>query len=119
MNRKCQICEKEYDQQMSTSFFFVKYCSEACEKKAEIEARSEETGVHMYMCILPLQISIWDGKSGERKHVVEEGTKWQRNDSKLQGLSTVHLVNASGRLDEEIDWLEISEQALKEHFQKI
>lgn len=119
MNRKCQICGKEYDSQLSTSFFFVKYCSEECEKKAEIEARSEATGVHMYMCILPLQINIWDGKDSGKTSTIEEGTKWRRDYTKSNGLHTIHLVSASGRLDEEIDWLEISEQALKEHFQKI
>lgn len=119
MKKKCLFCGVEYNPQDSDSFFNFKYCNDECEQKAEIEARSASTGVHMYMCISPMQINIWQGKNGEQKSVVEEGTKWQRDDSKLQGLSMVHLVNTSGRLDEVLGWLEISEQALKEHFQKI
>ena len=116
MKRKCLICSAEYNPQDSGSFFNFKYCSDACELKAEIEARSAATGVHMYMCISPLSIHLVDSKKDE---TVAEGTKWRRDDSQSKGLNTVHLVNMSGLATEKIGWLEVDKQALSEHFQKI
>lgn len=118
MKRNCQICGREYDPNDHATFFYMRYCSDACGDKAEIEARSQATGVHMYMCIKPLPIFVMD-KNSQKEVVVEESTKWQRDESQSQGLSEVHLINLSGLANEQLTWLEISEQALKEHFMKI
>lgn len=118
MKRKCEICQVEYDPSEAYSFARFKYCSEKCEEKGEIEARAQATGIHMYMCIKPLPITIW-GANNEQVVPVEESTKWQRNDEQNKQLNQVHLVNTSGRADEPLGWIEITEQALKEHFMKI
>lgn len=118
MKRNCQICGREYDPNDHATFFFMRYCSDECGDKAEVEVRSQATGVHMYMCIKPLPIFVMD-KNSQKEVVVEESTKWQRDESQSQGLSEVHLINLSGLANEQLAWLEISEQALKEHFMKI
>lgn len=118
MKRNCQICGTEYDPNDHATFFFMRYCSDKCGGQAEIEARSQATGVHMYMCIKPLPI-IYKGENGEKSSVVSESTKWQRDESQSEGLNEVHLINLSGLAKEPLPWLEISRQALKEHFVKI
>ncbi|MEG0381370.1 MAG: hypothetical protein RR603_06700 [Kurthia sp.] len=119
MKRKCLVCLNEYNPHDSISFFNFKYCGEECEEKAEVEARSVATGVHMYMCILPLPIRIIDGTGQLEDEMVEEGSKWRVAEGKSRGLNKFHLENLSGRVDEKIAWLEVDEQALSGHFQKI
>lgn len=74
----------------------------------------------MYICNIPLVVNIYD-KTGlvGKEAVVQGGSKWRRDDKQARGLSTVHLLNLSGRVNEEISWLEINEKTLEEHFLKI
>lgn len=118
MKRNCATCNVEYDPYEAYSFARFQFCSEKCEEQGEIEARAQATGVHMYMCIKPLPITIW-GKNEEQVVTVEESSKWQRDDAQNKKLNQVHLVSTSGRADDPLSWIEISEQALKEHFMKI
>lgn len=79
----------------------------------------------MYICNIPLVINIYDdttitGKEAVVKEaVVKGGSKWRRDDKQKRGLSTVHLLNLSGRVSEEILWLELDEKVLEKHFLKI
>lgn len=76
--------------------------------------------ISMYICNEPLVINICDNTSITGKEaVVKGGSKWRRDDKQKRGLSTVHLLNLSGRVDEEILWLELDEQILEKHFLKI
>lgn len=118
MKRKCVICGTEYDPSEIYVFTRFKHCSEKCEEKGEIEARAQATGVHMYMCIKPLPITIW-GKDEEQVVAIEESSTWQRDDMQNKKLNQVHLISTSGRADDLLGWIEISEQALQEHFTKI
>lgn len=119
MKRKCLICNTEYDPQDSSSFFNFKYCSDECELKAEVEARSAANGVHMYMCISPMQVILFNEKETEIIETVEEGSKWKHDDTQRKGLNAIHLTNLSGRADEKLVWIEIDQQVLTAHFQKI
>ena len=111
MNKICEICSKEYNAQDSTAFFRFRFCSEECGDVWEAKARE----VHMFICISPLQV-VFENKHTE---MVAEDTKWRRDETKSHGLNTVHLENLSGRADEKIGWLEVSEDVLEKHFQKI
>lgn len=76
--------------------------------------------VSMYICNTPLVVSIYDNTALTGKEaVVEGGSKWRRDDKQKRGLSTVHLLNLSGKVNEEILWLELDEQVLEKHFLKI
>ena len=119
MKRNCLICNAAYDPQETTAFFRFKYCSEKCETQAEQELRLKASGEQIFMCIRPLEIFIVDGAANKQKEVIQEGSKWLRDDSKKQGLNAIHLVNLSGRADEKVLWLEVDEVALTKHFQKI
>ncbi|MEK4425148.1 hypothetical protein [Solibacillus sp. FSL K6-1523] len=119
MNKKCLVCANSYNPQDSGSFFNFKFCSDECEQKAEIEAKSAETGVHMYMCISPFPIRFSNGTETGATEIVVEGSKWRIDGSLARGLNKFHLENLSGRVDEKITWLEVDEQALSRHFQKI
>lgn len=77
-------------------------------------------GVSMYICNTPLVINIFDNNIlTEKEAVVIGGSKWRRDDKQKRGLSTVHLLNLSGKVNEEILWLEIEEQILEKHFLRI
>ncbi|MED3800320.1 hypothetical protein P4604_23435 [Lysinibacillus capsici] len=74
----------------------------------------------MYICNIPLVINIYDDTMITGKEaVVKGGSKWRRDDKQKRGLSTVHLLNLSGRINEEILWLELNEKVLEKHFLKI
>ncbi|MFL1998382.1 hypothetical protein VYF65_004182 [Lysinibacillus irui] len=74
----------------------------------------------MYICNIPLVIKMCDNTTLTGKEaVVKGGSKWRRDDKQTHGLSTVHLLNLSGRVNEEILWLELDEKVLEEHFLKI
>lgn len=74
----------------------------------------------MYICNIPLVINIYDDTTITGKEtVVKGGSKWRRDDKQKHGLSTVHLLNLSGRVNEEILWLELDEKVLEKHFLKI
>ena len=119
MKRNCQICGKEYNPAEYPSFFYMKYCSEKCEQKAAAEAKAIQTGVHMFMCVQPLQVVLVDAKSKEPfEEIIQEGSKWQRDELQSHGLNAVHLVNLSGRKDEPVTWIEIDDEALNKHFER-
>lgn len=73
----------------------------------------------MYMCVAPLQIHLYDNEKVGKTETVKEGSKWRVDASRSRGLNKFHLENLSGRIDEKITWLEVDEQALNKHFQKI
>lgn len=74
----------------------------------------------MYICNIPLVINIYDDTTITGKEaVVKGGSKWRRDDKQRRGLSNVHLLNLSGRVNEEILWLELDEKVLEKHFLKI
>lgn len=74
----------------------------------------------MYICNTPLVINICDNESlTEKEAVVEGGSKWRRDDKQKRGLSNVHLLNLSGKVNEKILWLEVDEKILEKHFLKI
>ncbi|UPW82746.1 hypothetical protein [Lysinibacillus sp. Ag94] len=76
--------------------------------------------VSMYICNTPLVINILDNNTlAGKEAVVIAGSKWRRDDKQKRGLSTVHLLNLSGKVNEEILWLEIEEQVLEKHFLRI
>lgn len=76
--------------------------------------------VSMYICNTPLVITILDNNTlAGKEAVVIAGSKWRRDDKQKRGLSTVHLLNLSGKVNEEILWLEIEEQVLEKHFLRI
>jgi len=80
--------------------------------------RHEE--LSMYICNTQFVINIFDNNTLTGKEaVVEAGSKWRRDDKQKRGLSTVHLLNLSGKVNEEILWLEIDEKVLEKHFLKI
>lgn len=97
----------------------MKYCSDKCEVQATAKARAIQTGVHMYMCTQPLQIILVDAKSKEPfEEIIQEGSKWQRDELQSHGLNAIHLVNLSGRKDEPVAWVEIDQEALEKHFER-
>lgn len=119
MKRNCQVCGKEYDPHDFAAFFYMKYCSERCEGQVTAEARANKTGVHLYMCVQPLQIVLVDATNSEQhEETIQISSKWKRDESQSRGLNTVHLVNLSGLEDEPVAWLEIDEEALNKHFER-
>ncbi len=76
--------------------------------------------VSMYICNIPLVINICDNTTLTGKEaVIKGGSKWRRDDKQTRGLSTVYLLNLSGKVNEEILWIELDEQALEKHFLRI
>lgn len=74
----------------------------------------------MYICNIPFVIKMCDNTTLTGKEaVVKGGSKWRRDDVQTHGLSTVHLLNLSGKVNEEILWLELDEKVLEKHFLKI
>lgn len=74
----------------------------------------------MYICNAPLVVNIFDNATLTGKEaVVKGGSKWRRDDEQTHGLSTVHLLNLSGMVSEEILWIEIDEKILEKHFLEI
>lgn len=118
MKRNCEICGVEFDPNDYATFHFMRFCSEKCEGQAEAEGRALKTGVHMFMCVLPLEITLVDAQNKQYVEIVKEGSKWQRDESQSRGLNAYHLINLSGLKDEPIGWLEITEEALKKHFER-
>lgn len=119
MKRNCQVCGAEFNPHDYATFNFMKYCSEKCEGQAEAEVIAIRTGVHMYMCIKPLAIRSLDSYGNEVGNaMIEQSSKWQRNDSRNFGKNAIHLVSLSGRKDEPVDWLEIDAEALAVHFER-
>ena len=108
----CQTCKNKYDPFNSTSFFMLKYCSEQCETAAQ----SHQETYDMYLCIKPLKITVAeDGQTA----TVKEGTKWRLDNANNKGLNTHHLVNITGLARETFSWLEVSDDTLEKHFQKL
>ena len=64
----------------------------------------------MYKVIKSFYIDVWDNNYETRE--IKEGSKWEKVDSKY--------INAEVRLEcvDNLDWLEISKEVLKEHFEK-
>lgn len=119
MKRNCQVCGTEYNPHEYPTFFYMKYCSEPCERKAAAEAKAIKTGIHMYMCIQPLQITLVDASNNKQyEETIEQSSKWQRDESQSRGLNAVHLINLSGHKDEPVAWIEIDEAALNKHFER-
>ncbi|KGR88419.1 hypothetical protein [Lysinibacillus odysseyi] len=119
MERICETCRKSFDPNDSTSFFYFRFCSEGCENAAEAPGKEKPKELYMYMCLSPFPISIYTDKETGEKVMVAGGTKWCRDESKTRGLNPVHLENLSGRAGEKITWLEISEDVLEKHFQRV
>lgn len=118
MKRNCQVCEKEYDPHDFAAFFYMKFCSEKCEGQATAEAKAMKTGVHLYVCVQPLQIKLVDASNNEQyEESIQVSSKWKRDESQLRGLNAVHLVNLS-RQNEPVAWIEIDESALVKHFER-
>lgn len=115
MERVCEVCKKKYNVQDSTSFFRFQFCRDECEGAAEANIKE----VHMYICHSPLTISIYDDTQTGENAVVADGTKWRRDETQSRGLNVVHLETLSGSINEKITWLELSEDVLEKHFQKI
>ena len=111
MKKICEICKKEYDVQDSTAFFRFSFCSEECGDVAEAKGRE----VQMFICISPFPVTF----ENQHTEIVADSTKWRRDETQSRGLNAVHLENLSGRADEKITWLEISEDVLEKHFQRI
>lgn len=85
-----------------------------------IQVRESYEEVSMYICNIPMVINICDNTTLTGKEaVIKGGSKWRRDDKRTRGLSTVYLLNLSGKVNEEILWLEIDKQALEKHFLKI
>ncbi|MEG0260651.1 MAG: hypothetical protein RR548_09965 [Carnobacterium sp.] len=114
MNKTCEFCRKKYDVQESMSFFRLQFCSEQCEDAAGEKMQ----GYSIYLCHVSLTVLIHNGRYAESE-IVREGTKWRKNETKSHGLNSIHLESLSGMQNEKLSWLEITEDALKEHFQKI
>lgn len=119
MKRNCQVCGKEYNPHDFPSFFYMKYCSEKCEGQAIAEARANDTGIHMYICVQPLKIKLVDAESKEQfEEIIQAGSKWRRDESQSRGLNAFHLVNLSGQNDEPVAWIEVDQEALETHFER-
>lgn len=119
MERNCQVCGKKYNPHDFAAFFYMKYCSERCEKQVTAEAKAVKTGIHLYICVQPLQIVLVDASNNEQhEETIKVNSKWRRDESQSRGLNTVHLVNLSGLEDEPVAWLEVDEAALNKHFER-
>lgn len=119
MKRNCQACGNEYNPHDFNAFFYMKYCSEKCEKQVTAEAKAIKTGIHLYMCVQPLQIVLVDATNSEQyEETIQISSKWKRDESQSRGLNAVHLVNLSGLENEPVAWLEIDEEALNKHFER-
>lgn len=119
MKRNCQVCGKEYNPHDFAAFFYMKYCSEKCEKQVTAEAKAVKTGIHTYMCVQPLKIRLVDWVNNEQyDQTVQEGSKWRRDESQSRGLNAFHLVNLSGQNDEPVSWIEVNQEALEKHFER-
>ncbi|MFF5993687.1 hypothetical protein AAGS61_02880 [Lysinibacillus sp. KU-BSD001] len=113
------MCKRNFDPQESTSFFYFRFCSDECENAAEDIARGKLQEVYVYICHLPFPIAIYDNTPTGKTCMVADGTKWRRDESQSRGLNAVHLENLSGRAGEKITWLEIGEDMLEKHFQRV
>lgn len=118
MKRKCQVCGAEFNPHDYATFNFMKFCSEKCEGQAEAEVIASRTGIHMYMCVKPLAITLVDSQNKHQVETIEQSSKWQRDETQSRGLNAIHLINLSGRKDEPIGWIEIDEEALAVHFER-
>lgn len=119
MKRNCQFCGKEYNPHDFAAFFYMKYCSERCEGQVTAEAKAIKTGIHLYMCVQPLQITFVDASNNEQyEETIQVSSKWKRDETQSRGLNAVHLVNLSGLEDEPVAWIEIDEAALNQHFER-